>query len=332
MTGTAPAQGLTARVMQGVGAPTMILPIGADPHFHSMRPSDARALGGAQLVVWIGEAHTPWLEDPIKELARDAKVLELMGVEGLHVMTFGEGGGHDHGHDGHADGHGHKEHGHDGHADGHGHGHDGHADAHGHKEHGHDGHADGHGHAHGDGHGDGHGHAHADGALDTHAWLDPENTVLWLGAIADALAELDPANAEAYRANAAAGGEEIMAAAADAKARISAAGDIHLVTAHDAWRYFAEAFEVEVIGAIGDSHARAPGAARITELRDLVAEYDRVCVLTERTTNPGLVEAMQADGQALAEPNGVLTEVGADYIPVLLGQVATAIEGCLAES
>ena len=45
---------------------------------------------------------------------------------------------------------------------------------------------------------DGHGHE----GIDPHAWLDPQNGVIWLGAIADLLAKSDPENADLYRKNA----------------------------------------------------------------------------------------------------------------------------------
>ena len=53
----------------GVGEPGLILPPGASPHGYALRPSEARLLQDADLVVWIGPALTPWLADPIATLA-----------------------------------------------------------------------------------------------------------------------------------------------------------------------------------------------------------------------------------------------------------------------
>jgi zinc transport system substrate-binding protein len=47
----APVQSLAARVMAGLGTPTLIVPSGASPHGYAMRPSEARALQDAGLVV-----------------------------------------------------------------------------------------------------------------------------------------------------------------------------------------------------------------------------------------------------------------------------------------
>ena len=54
-TDIAPVHSLTTQVMEGVGQPDLILPIGASPHAYSMRPSEAAALQDAEIVFWIGE-------------------------------------------------------------------------------------------------------------------------------------------------------------------------------------------------------------------------------------------------------------------------------------
>ena len=50
-----PVQYLVAAVMQGVGAPDLLLKSTASPHSYTLRPSDVRAIQEAQLVFWIGE-------------------------------------------------------------------------------------------------------------------------------------------------------------------------------------------------------------------------------------------------------------------------------------
>ena len=50
----APVHSLVARVMEGVGAPSLIVQPGASPHEYSLRPSEAAALQEADLVFWMG--------------------------------------------------------------------------------------------------------------------------------------------------------------------------------------------------------------------------------------------------------------------------------------
>lgn len=113
----APVQSIAAAVMAGVGVPALIVPPGASEHHHALRPSEAGALEAADLVVWVGPALTPWLEDPLDALAPDAARLTLVDVPGLRLLPFREGGpfeAHDHDHDReHGHEHGHDEHGHD---------------------------------------------------------------------------------------------------------------------------------------------------------------------------------------------------------------------------
>lgn len=71
---------LVTRVLDGAGETHVLLPPGGTPHDYRMKPSDARALQSAALVVWVGEALTPWLEDPIRTLAADAGHLELLDL------------------------------------------------------------------------------------------------------------------------------------------------------------------------------------------------------------------------------------------------------------
>src|SRR6056297_1036868 len=234
----APVHSLVARVMQGVGEPSLIVKPGASPHEYSLRPSEAAALQDADLVFWVSPELTPWLGGAIATLTEDATVTEMLEVDGTTELPFRESAlfeAHAHGDEKHADeghdqdghdDHDHKDHAgkdshddhaghdHDDHAKDEGHGHEGHDhDAHDHDAHaGHDdhGHDDGHEGEHEGGHEDAHaGHDHGD--HDPHAWLSPDNGAVWLNAIAAQLSAADPENASTYFANAAAGREELAA-------------------------------------------------------------------------------------------------------------------------
>lgn len=107
VTDIAPVYALTAQVMQGVGDPVLLVDPGASPHGYALRPSKARALNDADLIVWVGHALTPWLEKPIDALGHDA-MLELLDLPETHQLqqrggvSFAEhahGDHDDHGHD-----------------------------------------------------------------------------------------------------------------------------------------------------------------------------------------------------------------------------------------
>jgi zinc transport system substrate-binding protein len=349
----APVHGLVARVMQGVGEPSLVVPAGASPHGYSLRPSEARALDQADLVFWIGESLTPWLQGPLEKLAHDAHRVELLEVAGTTQLAFREGArfeahdngdheGHDHGEQGHDDhgheGHDHDEHGHDDHDhEGHDHDEHGHDDhdheGHDHDEHGHDDHDheshdhDEHGH---DDHGhEGHGHDH-DG-VDPHAWLLPQNAQTWLDVIAAELSEHDPENAATYKANAEAGKQEIAATVAEISAKLAPFQDQQFIVFHDAYQYFEQGFGLNAAGAISLSDAGKPSPARVAEVRDVVAELKVSCVFSEPQFNPGLVATVldgTGAGTAVLDPLGASLETGPQFYPMLLQSLGTAIADC----
>ena len=81
-----PVHSLVARVMEGVGAPDLIIRAGASPHSYSLRPSEAAAMERADLVVWIGPGLTPWLERPLQALAGDARRIALMQTDATVLL------------------------------------------------------------------------------------------------------------------------------------------------------------------------------------------------------------------------------------------------------
>jgi len=104
-TDIAPVHSLVAQVMGELGAPALVVDPSATPHAYSMRPSEARAIASADLVVWVGPGLTPWLEGPIDTLAPGAAQLVLNEAEGItrypyrEAALFGGDDDHDHGHD-----------------------------------------------------------------------------------------------------------------------------------------------------------------------------------------------------------------------------------------
>ncbi|MBT8156099.1 zinc ABC transporter substrate-binding protein [Epibacterium ulvae] len=327
VTDISPVHGLVSRVMAGVGEPDLLVRPGSSPHGYSMRPSDARALSQANLIVWIGEALTPWLEHPIEELGSNAHALELLEVDGSVLYEFRTGAtfdAHDHGdhddHDDHAD---HDDH--DDHADHEGHG--DHADHEGHDDHAdHDDHDNHAGH---EGHDNHAGHDH-DG-VDPHAWLSPENGKAWLAVIAEELSEIDPDNAVTYQANAAAGQAEIDAVVASLRVDLEHVEDHPFVVFHDAYQYFERSFGLAAAGAISIGDASKPSAARIAEIQDTVRDLGVDCVFAEPQFNKGLVHTVAEAGdikELEMDPLGLSIEIGSDFYVNLLQGMGDSLAAC----
>jgi ABC-type Zn2+ transport system substrate-binding protein/surface adhesin len=109
-TDIAPVHALVARVMDGVGAPDLIIQKGASPHAYNLRPSEAGALQEAEILFWIGPDLTPWMEDAAETLAGDAQIVTLLDLPETTRLEFREGAlfeahahegehGHDHEHE-----------------------------------------------------------------------------------------------------------------------------------------------------------------------------------------------------------------------------------------
>lgn len=98
-----PVHSLVAGVMQGVGQPHLLITGGASPHDYSLRPSDARALAGADVVFWIGPALENFLARPLKAAGK-VRSVALMEAPGVLLLPLRAGGaweahGHEHEHE-----------------------------------------------------------------------------------------------------------------------------------------------------------------------------------------------------------------------------------------
>ncbi|MEA3545067.1 MAG: zinc ABC transporter substrate-binding protein [Thermodesulfobacteriota bacterium] len=86
-----PLHSLVAGVMQGVGEPQLLVKKGS-PHGYVLRPSEARALANAQLVVWVGHELESFLEKPLSTLGHKAQQLNLSEQLDKYLLPKRQGG------------------------------------------------------------------------------------------------------------------------------------------------------------------------------------------------------------------------------------------------
>jgi zinc transport system substrate-binding protein len=292
-----PVHALVTTVMGDQGVPELLLPAGGDPHDFQLRPSQARALADAGLVVWVGAELTPWLARGLDGVGAKGARLALLEAGGTVTRAFGDTA---------------EEHAEEGHS--------------GHDPAKKEEHAD-HDHAKKEEHAD---HDHS--GVDPHAWLDPENGRVWLGLIADALADLDPDGAAVYRANAVAGQMQIDVAEVQVRAILAPVKDRPFAVLHDAYGYFSDHFGLTVVGAVRMGDAAQPGAAHLRELQAQLQATGAVCIFPEAGHDKAAVAQLAEAagvrmGPALA-PEGAAG--GGDYAALLVS-MATDIAGCLAD-
>ena len=312
-----PVHSLVSAVMAGVGEPHLIIRGHSSPHTFTMRPSDAAALEDAHIVFMIGDTMETALVEPVESLAGGARVVRLVDTPGLVLRPLREGGAfedHDrdsHGHAGQDDRDDHDDHEDEAmhRDDDHGHGQDDHndlADDHGDEEH---------------------------GPFDMHVWLDPINGWSMARSIAGALAEVDPANAATYEANVDALLHRLDHVTEEIAQHVAPARGVPFIVFHDGYRYFEDRFGLAAAGSVVISPERAPGARRISELREKVSELGVVCVFDEPQFDKRLVRTVIEGSDVRAgtvDPLGSSIEDGPELYVTLLRNMAASFRDCLA--
>lgn len=185
-----------------------------------------------------------------------------------------------------------------------------------------------------DDHGDDHDHEHGDNPYNEHVWLDPENAAAMTKAIAATLQKLDPDHADTYAANAKAYGERLRKLESEVSEELGGVPHKPFVVFHDAYQYFEHRFDVPASGSITVSPEKAPGAARIREIKDKLASVDAACVFSEPEFEPSVVAAITEGTSAttgVLDPLGANLPDGPDLYPTLIKNIADGLKDCFAE-
>ena len=305
-----PIHSLVSYVMDGVYKPDVIVDGYNSPHGFSLKPSHAKMIENADLIIWVGEDLEAFLEKPLDTIAKKAVNIEVMDLKGIKKLKFREKNifeGHDdHGHDEHKedkhDDHGHKEDKHDEHKE------------HGHKEDKHDD----HGHE---------GHAH--GEHDPHVWLDPMNAKVIVKEVTKQLVKLDPENGSKYKANSKKAIADLDALTKSIKKDLKK--DLRFVVFHDAYQYFENRFGIQVLGALTVNADVMPGAEQLAEIREVI-EHEKVnCLFSEPQFNPSIIKSIAKDTKvktAVLDPLGATLDKGKGMYQKLLKDMSSSFKGC----
>ena len=289
-----PIHSLASYLMDGIGKPNLIVDGYASPHGFAMKPSHAKMLQEADIIFWVGEDLENFLVKPLSSIAKKAEKIELMEIKGLEVLKFRERNIFDD--------HDHDDHGHD---------------DHGKKEDDHDDH----------GHDDHDGHAH--GEFDPHIWLDPVNAKVILKEMAEHLIENDEKNSAIYKKNLAKALKDIDKLIKDTKSELSKS--VASIVFHDAYQYFEERFNVNILGAFTVNTDVMPGAEQLAEIREII-EHDKVaCVFSEPQFNPDIIKAVAKDMNiktGVIDPLGATLNPGKDLYFNLIKNMSASFKNC----
>ena len=287
-----PIHSLASYVMDGVGKPDVIVDGYNSPHGFSMKPSHAKMIENADLIIWVGEDLETFLEKPLDTIAKKAKIVEVMDTKGIQKLKFREKNIFEE-----HDDHGHKKDKHD---------------DHGHKKDKHDDHE---------------GHHH--GEHDPHVWLDPVNAKAIVKEITNQLVQIDSKNSSTYKANSKKAIAEIDQLIKDIKKDINKKS--RFVVFHDAYQYFENRFGITVLGALTVNTDVLPGAEQLSEIREVI-EHEKVnCIFSEPQFNPAIIKTIAKDTKiktGVLDPLGASLDKGKDMYSNLLKNMSSSFKGC----
>lgn len=136
-----------------------------------------------------------------------------------------------------------------------------------------------------------------EGSVDPHAWNDIRNGILYVEAIAKGLSQADPANAAAYQARAEAYIKRLIALNAEAKDLLApiAPEKRIVVTAHDAFGYLANAYDMTFLAPVGIDTEAEPSAKEMAALITYLNEVKAKALFVENITNDSLIKQISAE-------------------------------------
>jgi manganese/zinc/iron transport system substrate-binding protein len=145
---------------------------------------------------------------------------------------------------------------------------------------------------------------HDDGEPDPHVWFDVSLWIHVLAQVTADLSELLPARAEVFQERSKRYQEELQRLDEDVRRELASIPKPRrvMVTAHDAFRYFGRAYDLEVVGLQGVSTSHQAGLRKVQEVADLVVSRGVKALFVESSVPPDGVEAVVARCLARGHP------------------------------
>jgi len=146
---------------------------------------------------------------------------------------------------------------------------------------------------------------HAKGGIDPHWWHSAENMARAARIVGDELAQVDPGQAAAYKAGAAAAAKKMLGLKSWAQQELAPIprGDRKLVTAHAAFGYLCKEYGFKFIPILGLSREEDYSPKYISEAVKIIKANGVRAVFPEDQANPKIIrEIIRETGVALADP------------------------------
>ena len=131
--------------------------------------------------------------------------------------------------------------------------------------------------------------------VDPHFWLDPTRLAAVASDVADALAEVDPANAESYAANLAELQRDLARLDEEIVEGLADCTRDTVVVSHNAFQYWALHYGLHMRAIAGLSPESEPSPEHIAELQELIRSEGITTVFSETLASPKMAETLSAD-------------------------------------
>ncbi|HLV27800.1 MAG TPA: zinc ABC transporter substrate-binding protein [Burkholderiaceae bacterium] len=241
-------------------AVTTIVGPNSDAHHFEPTPQDAKALQEAAVLVLNGLDFEAWLPRLVE--ASGFKGRQILASKGVKVRRL--------------------------------------ADAEGHGEGGHDDHD--HAKAHNDDHDDHKGdNGHRHGESDPHAWQSLVNGMIYARNIAHGLSRADPRNATYYEGRVSSYIARMKTLDTEVRTALAAIPPERrrVITSHDAFGYFGDAYGIEFIPVAGLSNQAEPSARDVARIIKLAREKKVGGVFVENMAGPKLAQQIARESGAV---------------------------------
>ncbi|MEX2535501.1 MAG: metal ABC transporter substrate-binding protein [Trueperaceae bacterium] len=288
VTSIAPYGDLVAQLTGELAEVSVLLPAGASPHTFEPTPRDAVQLMDADLVVLNGGIDE-WLHEMVVAVNAQVPLLEALDVLAPALSASVEDEHDEEEHDG---------------------------EDHDEEEHDEEEHSEGADPA----------HEHLHTGVNPHVWLDPLLVIDVVVAVADTLAQLDPANAATYQARAQVLTADLKALDAQLRDTLAPVAGAPFIPLHDAWPYFTQRYDLDLVMEIEPFPGREPSPRYLATVVATIAESGAPAIFSEAglSDRPARVLAEEA-GVGLFELDP-LGRAGESYQDLLRRNTATVLE------
>ena len=171
---------------------------------------------------------------------------------------------------------------------------------------------------------------------DPHVWGDAVNAIAMTKAIRDRLIELSPEDREEFTANATQLIEELKQVDSWITAQIQTIpqNQRKLVTTHDAFQYYTNAYGLEMAGTlIGISTEEQPSAQTVKNLSNSIKKMQIPAIFAETTINPQLIKTVAQEAGVKLAPQELYSDSlgapgsdGDSYVKMLIANTKSIVE------